>query len=77
MTLSNVYKKSIKKRWQIKINTKHPDGDSYYGLVLKETRSFIVMASFSELEYDGITVECAPKVGHRSVKGLDRISPAV
>lgn len=56
MTLSKTYKKSIKKQWYIKFNTKHPDGDSYYGFVLKEAESFIVIASFSELEYDGITI---------------------
>lgn len=63
---SEIYKKSLRKKWYIKINTKHPDGDAYCGIVLTETRTFVVIAEYSEIEYDGIAV--IPKKYIKSVR---------
>jgi len=37
MTLNEIYKKSLNEKWLIRLKTKHPSGDDYDGIVLKET----------------------------------------
>ncbi len=56
MKLSNVYKKSLRKKWLVRFETKHPDGDSYDGIVLKEAKNFIVLAPECDFEFDGICI---------------------
>ncbi len=56
MKLTDVYKKSIKKKWLVRLKTKHPDGDCYDGIVLKETKDFVVLYSLNDFEQDGIVV---------------------
>lgn len=56
MNLSQVYKKSLNKKWLVRFITKHPDGDCYDGIVLKEAKDFIVIASENDFEFDGILI---------------------
>ncbi len=65
MKLSDIYCKSLKKKWVIRLKTRHPDGDHYDGVVLKETQTFVVLAQMDELEFDGVTI-----LAKRFIKGF-------
>lgn len=56
MKITGVYKKSFSKKWLVRFKTYHPSGDYYDGIVLKETKSFIVLASEQDFEFDGIYI---------------------
>lgn len=56
MELKLIYKKSFTKKWLVRLKTKHPDGDAYDGIVLKETKSFVVLALEKDFEFYSICI---------------------
>jgi len=69
MKLAEVYKKSLKRKWLIRLKTKHPDGDCYDGIILKETESFIIIAAELDFEFDGILILAKKYIkGYRDAK---------
>ncbi len=45
---------SMNNKWVIRINTKHPDGDAYDGIVLDYNRKYVVLRVIDDFEPDGI-----------------------
>ena len=43
-------------KWVVKINTKHPEGDAYGGIVLDYNRNYVVFRIIDDFEPDGIIV---------------------
>lgn len=56
MKIADVYKKSLKKKQVVRFITKHPEGDCYDGVVVKDAKSFIAIALTDDFEFDGITI---------------------
>jgi len=56
MTLNEIYKKSLNEKRLIRLKTKHPDGDNYDGIILKETDKLIFLASETDFEFNGIII---------------------
>ena len=57
MKLADVYKKSLKKKWLVRLKTKHSDGRGVYdGVVLKETKDFVVLCANYDFEWNGIVI---------------------
>lgn len=56
MSLTKKYQKSLQEKWCIRLNTLHPDGDAYDGVVTHIKRSFIVLKVSRDFEFDGIMV---------------------
>ena len=54
MSLSEKYKKSLRKRWSMRFKTNHPDGDTYDGVVLLNRRNFILMREEGSFEFNGL-----------------------
>jgi hypothetical protein len=59
------YKKSLKKNWFMRFQTRHPEGDNYDGIVTQIKSEFIVMRGIDNFEVDGVLV--IPK---KSIKGF-------
>lgn len=64
MALADKLKKSIKEKWCLHLNTSHPDGDKYDGVVVHIGREFVAIMEMRDLEFDGLQI--FPK---RSLKG--------
>ena len=56
MKLAEVYKKSLKKKWLVRLKTKYPDNGAYNGVVLKETKDFVVLCVEYDLEWNGMLI---------------------
>ena len=46
--------KSLKKKWAIKLITKHPDSDGYNGIVLNYSRCLIAIREYHDFKPDGL-----------------------
>ncbi len=58
MSLIAAYKKSFNNKRLIRFRTKHPEGDSFgfYGIVLEEKDSYIILAQERDFEFDGLVL---------------------
>lgn len=56
MSLAKKYKKSKEKKWSLRFNTYHPDGDRYYGIVTHIQKRFIILRKHDEFEFNGTLV---------------------
>ncbi len=54
--MRNKLEKSLKKKWIIRLKTKHPDGDNYDGVVLHLSKKIVILQEEISFEFDGIQI---------------------
>jgi hypothetical protein len=56
MSIAGKYRKSLDEKWCLRFKTRHPDGDSYDGVVTQIKRDFIVLREAIDFDFDGIII---------------------
>jgi hypothetical protein len=56
MSVSKKIKKSFAESWCMKFKTRHPEGDSYDGIVVHLTNEFVALQTLDDFEFDGVNV---------------------
>lgn len=56
MNIAEKLKKSLNENWSMRFKTKHPDGDSYDGVVIHIGDDFFAMRAEDSFEMDGIQI---------------------
>jgi hypothetical protein len=64
--LEQFYRKSLEERRSMRFRTRHPEGDSYDGIIVYIGKHFVVMREETDFEFDGIIV--LPKKVIRGVR---------
>ncbi len=56
MSLGKSYKKSLEQQWNLRFKTKHPNGDSYDGVITNLKKRFVILREEIDFEFEGLII---------------------